>query len=213
MLLVPADEHASDTFLVRGQVLELPVARVDRGLDVDMHGSGPRVQSLSGIGFARNGDEEGDDGQLQIGGEMERALVEMSDLAGGDALSLGAEVHGFTRSPQSPRGAFEYLSALFRKRLWNRPEDPDQVSDEAQGKELAEEPGEEKPRVGQAHGDQDEHVDRRGVVLDVDGLRLGKGPVLVHDETDFPQRERPVAQRRDYGLAVQSRKPKRGDQR
>src|SRR6267378_2576729 len=128
MLLVPAGEHGSDAFLVRSQVLELPGARVDRGLDVDMHGSGARVQALSGIGFARNGDEEGDDRYFEVGREMERALVEMPDLAGGDALSLGAEVYGFTRSPQGSRGAFEYLGALFGKRLGNRPENPDQVS-------------------------------------------------------------------------------------
>src|SRR5882672_3482111 len=143
---------------------------------------------------------------------MERAFVEMPDLAGGDALSLGTEVYGFARSPQRSRGPFEDLGALFRKRLRNRPENPDQVSDKSEGKDLAQEPGEEEPRVGQAQGDQDEHVDRRGVVRDVDGLGLGKRPVLVDDETDIPERERPLAERRDDGLAVEARKAERGKQ-
>src|SRR5260221_6672640 len=152
MLLVPADEHGSDTFLVRGQVLKLPGARVDGGLDVDVHGSGPRVQPFPRIGPAGHRDEEGDDGQLEIRGEMERALVEMPDLAGSDALSLRAEVYGFARSPQRSRGAPEYLGALSRKRLGNRPENSDQVSDKAQGKELAHEPRDEEPRARQAQG-------------------------------------------------------------
>src|SRR5882672_1927901 len=99
MLLVPVDEHGSDTFLVRNQVLELPATRIDGGLDVDVHGSGSRIQALSGIGLAWDDDEEWDDGQLEIGGEMERALVEMPDFAGGDALSLRAEIYGLACLP------------------------------------------------------------------------------------------------------------------
>ena len=98
----------------------------------------------------------------------------------------------YTDSPVRRRiraGAREDAAALVRAILRHGEERAHHPGDDAERHELAQEAAEEEPAVRQAERDEDEEVERRRVIRDVDRLRPRKRLALPDVDADAVEPE------------------------
>src|SRR5437899_2086106 len=109
-----------------------------------MDDAGPRVQAALRIDLRWNGEEHRHDRRLQLGRQVERALVEAANRSGRDSLAFRTQVHGFARPRERAPGPGKDARALLRMALRNREERPHHRADDPEWHDLPQEATEEE---------------------------------------------------------------------
>src|SRR5262249_55495206 len=148
--LVHTNEEIVDRVAIALDVGENPMRRIDRREKVDVDQTWLGVVAHSRVDLTRNREVDRDDLRMQARRQVEGALVEVPDLSRRDAHPLGAEIDRVTGFAEDAIRALEDLDALRRILLRYRPEDPDERSDDADGRQLLQKPAQKESGARQA---------------------------------------------------------------